>query len=57
MAATARDYLASPASEVAAERVFNKGRDLLALRTRFLSAEIMRTLMLPRVMYISKETS
>jgi hypothetical protein len=46
MAAAARDYLAIPASEVAVERLFNKGRDLLAVRRHSMSAETMRMLML-----------
>jgi hypothetical protein len=37
MAAAARDYLAIPASEVAVERLFNTGRDLLGLRRHSLS--------------------
>jgi hypothetical protein len=32
MAAAARDYLAIPASEVAVERLFSVGRDLLGIR-------------------------
>jgi hypothetical protein len=56
MAAAARDYLAIPASEVAVERLFSKGRDLLGLRRHSLSAETMRKLIL-RDMYINKEIS
>jgi hypothetical protein len=51
MAAAARDYLAIPASEVAVERLFNTGRDLLGLRRHSLSAETMRRLMLLRAVY------
>jgi hypothetical protein len=57
MAAAARDYLAIPASEVAVERLFNRGRDLLGLRRHSLNAETIRRLMLLRDMYISKEAN
>jgi hypothetical protein len=57
IAAAERYYLAIPASEVAVERLFNKGRDLLGLRRHSLNAETMRKLILLRDMYIRKETS
>jgi hypothetical protein len=46
MAAAARDYLAIPASEVAVERLFNIGRDLLGIRRLSMTADTMRILML-----------
>ena len=46
MAAAARDYLAIPASEVAVERLFNAGRDILGIRRHSISSETMRMLML-----------
>jgi hypothetical protein len=46
MAAAARDYLAVPASEVSVERMFNVGRDILAVRRHSMNAETMRMLML-----------
>ena len=48
MAAAARDYLAVPASEVAVERLFSRGRDLLGVRRYSLNAETMRRVMLLR---------
>ena len=42
MAAAARDCLAVPATEIAIERLFNKGGDLLALQRHSWSAETMR---------------
>jgi hypothetical protein len=53
MAAAARDYLAIPASEVAVERLFNCGRDLLGVRRYSLNAETMRRVMLLRDAYKS----
>ncbi|KAJ5348632.1 uncharacterized protein N7506_001885 [Penicillium brevicompactum] len=47
----ARDYLAIPASEVAVERLFNSGRDLLGLRRHSLHGETMRRLVLLRDVY------
>jgi hAT family C-terminal dimerisation region len=46
MAEAARDYLAIPASEVAVERVFNIGRDLLGIRRQSMSGDTLRILML-----------
>jgi hypothetical protein len=46
MAAAARDYLAIPASEVAVERLFNVGRDLLGIRRLSMTADTIRMLML-----------
>jgi hypothetical protein len=46
MAAAARDYLAIPASEVAVERLFSAGRDLLGVRRHSMKANTMRMLML-----------
>lgn len=46
MAAAARDYLAIPASEVAVERLFNIGRDLLGIFRLSMTADIIRILML-----------
>jgi hypothetical protein len=57
MVAAARAYLAILASEVAIERLFNQGRDLLGLRRHSLNAKTMRKLMLLRDMYIRKENS
>ena len=51
VAAAARDYLAMPASEVAVERLFNSGRDLLGLRRHSLCGETMRRLVLLRDIY------
>jgi hypothetical protein len=48
VAAAAEDYLAIPASEVAVERLFNNGRDLLGLRRHSQHGETMRRLMLLR---------
>ena len=48
MAAAARDYLAIPASEVAVERLFNVGRDILGIRRHSIIGETIRTLMLPK---------
>jgi hypothetical protein len=57
MAAATRDYLAISVSELAVERLFNKGKDLFSLQKHSLSAETMRKLMLLRDMCIRKETS
>lgn len=46
MALAAREILAIPASEVDCERLFNKGRDLLAIRRYAISGQTMRTMML-----------
>lgn len=46
MAAAARDFLPIPASEVAVERLFNKGRDLPGIRRHSMKADTMRMLML-----------
>lgn len=46
MAAAARDYLAIPASGVAVERLFNKGRDVLGIRRHSMNSESLRMLML-----------
>jgi hAT family C-terminal dimerisation region len=46
MAAAARDYLAIPASEVAVERLFNRGRDVLGIRRQSMNSDSMRMLML-----------
>jgi hypothetical protein len=46
MAEAARDYLAIPASEVAVERVFNIGRDLLGIRRNSMNGDTLRILML-----------
>ena len=46
MAAAARDYLAIPASEVAVERLFSIGRDLLGIRRHSMKADTIRILML-----------
>jgi len=46
MAAAARDYLPIPASEVAVERLFNMGRDVLGIRRHSMKADTMRMLML-----------
>jgi hypothetical protein len=51
MAAAARDFLAIPAAEVAVERLFSRGRDLLGLRRHSLSGETMRRLVLLRDIY------
>ena len=48
MSQVARDYLHIPAGEVAVERLFSAGRDLIGLRRYRLSPETMRTLMLLR---------
>jgi hypothetical protein len=48
MASAARWYLAIPASEVAVERVFSQGRDLIGVRRHSLSGETMRMVMLTR---------
>lgn len=52
--AAARDYLAIPASEVAVERLFNSGRDLLGLRRHSLHGETMRRLVSLRDIYKSE---
>jgi hypothetical protein len=54
MAAAARDYLAIPAAEVAVERLFSRGRDLLGVRRHSLNAETMRRVMLLRDIYKSE---
>jgi hypothetical protein len=54
VASAARDYLAIPASEVAVERLFNSGRDLLGLRRHSLHGETMRRLVLLRDIYKSE---
>jgi hypothetical protein len=54
MAAAARDYLAIPAAEVAVERLFSRGRDLLGLRRHSLNGETMRRVTLLRDIYISE---
>jgi hypothetical protein len=46
MAKAARRYLAIPASEVAVERLFSAGRDLLGIRRHSMTGEAMRFLML-----------
>jgi len=46
MAQAVRDYLPVPSAEVAIERVFSGGRDVLGLRRQSMSAETMRWLML-----------
>ena len=46
MAAAARNYLAIPASEVAVERLFNIGRDLLGIRRHSMTGDTIRILML-----------
>lgn len=46
MAAAARDFLPIPASEVAVERLFNMGRDVLGIRRHSMKADTMRILML-----------
>ncbi|OQD74710.1 hypothetical protein PENANT_c169G07139 [Penicillium antarcticum] len=48
MAAAARDYLAIPASEVGAERVFSTARDVLGIRRYSLKGDTIRMLMLIR---------
>jgi hypothetical protein len=55
MAAAARDYLAIPASEVAVERLFSGGRDLLGLRRHSLESGTMRTLTLLADQYSKEE--
>ena len=57
MAAAARDYLAIPAAEVAVERLFSRGRDLLGVRRYSLNAETMRRVVLLRDIYKSGVTS
>ena len=56
MAAAARDYLAIPALEVAVERLFSQGRDLLGLRRHSLEAGTMRTLTLLADQYLEEES-
>jgi hAT family protein len=56
MAAAARDYLAIPAAEVAVERLFSRGRDLLGIRRHSLKGETMRKVMLLRDIYSSEDT-
>ncbi len=53
MVVVARDYLAIPVLEVAVERLFSKGRDLLDIRKYSMSVETMRMLILIRNIYIS----
>ncbi len=53
--AAVRDYLAIPASEMAVERLFNRGRDLLDVRRYSLNVETMRKLILLRDMYQNEE--
>ena len=57
MVAVTRDYLAIPASDVAVERLFNKGKGLLGLRRHLLNAQTMRNMISLRDMYIRMETS
>jgi hypothetical protein len=45
MVMAARDYLAIPASEVSAERMFNTGRDILVVRRYAMKGETIRMLM------------
>ncbi len=54
MARIARDYLAIPASEVAVERTFSLGRDLLSVRRQRLNGNSMRKLMLLRDIYLQR---
>ena len=56
MAAAARDYLAIPAAEVAVERLFNRGRDLLGVRRHSIKGETMRKVMLLRDIYSLENT-
>jgi hAT family C-terminal dimerisation region len=56
MAAAARDYLAIPAAEVAVERLFSHGRDLLGVRRHSLKGETMRKVMLLRDIYSLENT-
>ena len=56
MAAAARDYLAIPAAEVAVERLFSRGRDLIGLRRHSLNGETMRKLTLLRDIYLLDES-
>lgn len=56
MAAAARDYLAIPAAEVAVERLFSRGRDLLGVRRHSLKGETMRKVMLLRDIYSLENT-
>ncbi|CEL08111.1 hypothetical protein ASPCAL11264 [Aspergillus calidoustus] len=56
MAAAARDYLAIPAAEVAVERLFSRGRDLIGLRRHSLNGGTMRKLTLLRDIYLSEES-
>ena len=51
MAAAARDYLAIPASEVACERLFSAGRDMIGVRRFSLKADTMRQLSLLRASF------
>jgi hypothetical protein len=53
MAAAARDYLAIPASEVAVERPFSIGRDLLGDHRQSMNGDTIRLLMLLRSNSIS----
>ncbi|KAK9342167.1 hypothetical protein V1522DRAFT_416993 [Lipomyces starkeyi] len=52
---TNSDYLAIPESEVAVERLFNSGTDLLGLRRHSLSPDTMRTLVLLKDMCANDE--
>jgi hypothetical protein len=56
MVAAARDYLAIPAAEVALERLFSRGRDLVGLCRHSLKGETMRKVMLLRDIYSSEST-
>jgi hypothetical protein len=56
MAAAARDYLAIPAAEVAVERLFNHGRDILGVRRHSLNGETMRRVMILRDIYNVENT-
>ncbi|KAJ5982209.1 hypothetical protein N7451_012309 [Penicillium sp. IBT 35674x] len=56
MAAAARDYLGIPAAEVAVERMFSHGRDLIGLRRHALNGETIRKLTLLRDIYLSEES-
>ncbi len=51
MSAAARDCLAVSGSEVAVEKAFSEGRNVLGLRRHSMSAETMRILILSKDMY------
>lgn len=55
MAAAARDYLCIPAGEVAVERLFSHGRDLLGVRRSSLNGDTMRQLVILRDMFLAEE--